>query len=95
MLADAERAGDVLPTVVHDTPSAEACPLTSEPLRTTFNHVGTGCHPYAIKVVVAALAARDMNSIVPLGVTSRTMLAESIASDCRIMMPAFAHECVF
>ena len=85
----------VVPSAVHVEPFAETDALTIVPLRESFSHAGGACDPYVISVVAAPVDDRVMNSIVPLGVTSRITWAAVAESDSRIMTPAFAHACVF
>src|SRR5437899_1387257 len=85
----------VVPSAVHVEPFAETEALTVVPLLESFSHAGGACDPYVISVVAAPVDDRVMNSIVPLGVTSRITWADVAETDSRIMTPAFAHACVF
>ncbi len=57
----------VLPTVVHVEPSADTKPVTVEPDRTSFSHVGTGSDAPASQAVEPPSLVRVMNSMLPPG----------------------------
>ena len=85
----------VEPTGFHVLPSAETEALTVEPVRTSFNHTGAASAALASQLVLPPLVDRVMNSMSPVGRTSRMTCCELDATEARSMIPALANEFVF
>src|SRR5579862_1606391 len=85
----------VLPTVVHVEPSADTKPVTVEPERTSLSHTGAVSVAPASQDVWPPLADRVMNSMLPLGSTSRITCADPAVRSPRNITPAFALVFVF
>src|SRR5579871_5336028 len=83
------------PTCDHVTPSADVDAITVEPLRVSCNQTGAACEAPASQLVAPPVVERVMNSMSPVGRTSRMTCAEFAAVVARSMMPALANVFVF
>src|ERR1051326_328630 len=82
---------DVLPTEVHDAPSADTAPVTVVPVRVSRSHAAGGCVAPPTKFVIAPADGRPMNSMSFDGRRSRMTSGADDVSELRSMMPAFAN----
>ncbi len=89
------RAIVVLPTVVHVEPSADMKPVTVVPERTSLSQTGAARVAPASHDVCPPLVDRVMNSMLPLGSTSRITCADPAVRSPRNITPAFALAFVF
>src|SRR4051812_42287723 len=85
----------VVPTVDQFDPLGETSAVSVDPLRASFSQTGNDTVALAIVDVMPPVASRCMNSIRPLGSTSRMTSREPAASDSRYMTPAFVCTSMF
>src|SRR6266513_4246420 len=81
----------VAPTVCHDDPSDDTNAVTVDPARASFSQAGGDCREPVMYLVAVPVDARDVNSMSPVGRTSRITFAAFEAADSRIITPAFAN----
>src|SRR5215471_21824079 len=82
---------EVLPTELHEAPSADTAAVTVVPVRVSRSHTAGDCIAPPRKFVISPADGRPMNSMSFDGRRSRMTSGADEASDPRSITPAFAN----